>query len=287
MALAALAQAVIALTMAAVAQPTSDRAEDAALQRARAAFIELRYNEAEAAYLEALAKGGNQAAALSEIHLRLGIIAASSNRTDEAVDLFTRMLLIDPKASVPADVSPKVQRPFIDAQANFSKLQPCFLEHAPVQHWPATGGLELRVRWDTDSLGMAQGVWLMRRSADNPTYRVAEQRERGEVLFTVNRNEVPEPAVLEYYLELRDANGNTLRNTGTAATPLRVAEQTAEVAAVEQEAAPGEAPWPWIIAGSAALLLVGAGAAAAIAYAVIPPEPPDFGKIEHQIGQSW
>jgi tetratricopeptide (TPR) repeat protein len=284
MALAVLIQAAVALAVTPTAPAAGDRAANAAIQRARAAFNGLRYDEAEAGYREALATGGQQPDGLTEIYLQLGIIAAYSNRTEEAVDLFTRMLLIDPRASVPAEASPKVQRPFTDAQAALSKLKPCSLEHVPVQRWPDAGDLELRLSWDTDSLGMAQGVWLLQRNAGDPTYRVAEQRERGTVIFTVDRQQVPTAAVVEYYIELRDANGNALRSIGTAAKPVSVAAQVPTAVGSGEDGS----PWPWIVAGSATITLIGAGAiAVAIAYYLIPPAPPDFGKIEHHIGQSW
>lgn len=274
-----------ALTLAAI----DARADNDALARAQSLYDELRYEEAYAAYREALAIKGNRPTDIADIYLHLGILAASMDRKDEAVDQFARLLLVNPGAQLAKGVPPKVRGPFEIAQTARATTNSFRLDHAPINRLPAAGGLQVEAQLQGDSLDLARGVTLRYRQAGAASYSALSKEGRGRLLFTVAASELPEKRDVEYFLELNDAFGGVLLEFGAANSPIVVrASQggATPVAAshVESTAAWYKNPWIWVATGAGAVLLLAGGTAVAVALATAPnPTAAEFGKIETEV----
>ncbi|MBN2357917.1 MAG: hypothetical protein JXR83_00590 [Deltaproteobacteria bacterium] len=270
-----------------IANAVDASAANDALARAQALYEELRYEEALGAYREALAVKGNRPNAIADIYLHLGILAASMDRKAEAIDYFTRLLLVNPRAQLASNVPPKVREPFESAQRALTTTTPFRLEHTPLTRLPAAGGLQVEARLQSDSLGLARGVTLRYRQRGATTYSALSKEGKGSLLFTVAASELPPRIDIEYFLELTDGFGGVLLEFGAANSPIVVragGAAGAAAAAVEPAAAWYQNPWIWVAAGAGAAILVAGGAAAAIAVASAPvAEAAEFGKIETEV----
>lgn len=271
------------LLPALLARPAALLADAAAVQKASALYADLRYDEAEAAFTNALEAGDNGPAGLVEIHRFLGILAATRNQEEEAEAHFTRMLLIGGEASMPADVSPKIQRPYEAAMARLASIERFELEHQPVALSTASPQV-LQVRWRPDGLGMVKDLALAYRPRRELSYMVIARIDPGPQSF-----ELPEEvaAPVEYYLVLRDVYGNTVFNVGTPEKPLLTGAEEAGAAAGGGAL---ERPWyqqpsVWVAGGLLAVTALSVGVIAFGFWWATPP-PPDFDTIAIEVGSA-
>lgn len=123
-----------------------------ALDRARAALDDLRYEDAAAALDEALREGGNSPEATAEIYQLMGEVAASRGDRARAVDAFDHLLALAPGATLREGVSPKLTEPFDAARARAGERAPLGLRCAV-----AAGSVEVEVA--ADPLGMAAAAY--------------------------------------------------------------------------------------------------------------------------------
>jgi tetratricopeptide (TPR) repeat protein len=264
-------------------------ADNDALARAQSLYEELRYEEAYAAYREALAIKGNRPADIADIYLHLGILAASMDRKDEAVDQFARLLLVNPGAQLAKGVPPKVRGPFETALLKRASTTPFRLDHAPLNRLPAAGGLQVEAQLQGDSLDLARGITLRYRQVGATSYSALSKEGKGRLLFTVAASELPAKRDVEYFLELNDAFGGVLLEFGAANSPIvvRAAQggpTPVAAAAAEPAAAWYKNPWIWVATGAGAVLLLAGGTAVAVALATAPtPTAAEFGKIETEV----
>lgn len=123
-----------------------------ALDRARAALDELRYEDAATALDEALREGANAPEATAEIYRLIGEVSAALGDRQRAVDAFDRLLALDPDAALREGVSPKLQEPFDEARARAGAREPLSLRCAI-----ADDAIEVQVT--TNPLGMAVAAY--------------------------------------------------------------------------------------------------------------------------------
>src|SRR5690242_20742050 len=86
------------------------------LADARAAMDELRFDQALVALDQAERSGANGPSQMADLARMRGQALASMGRGDEAVTAFRRWLALEPHASLPDGSSPKIARPFEQAQ---------------------------------------------------------------------------------------------------------------------------------------------------------------------------
>jgi len=279
-----------AVLLAALPIPMGEvRADNDALARAQSLYEELRYEEAYSAYREAMAIKGNRPADIADIYLHLGILAASMDRKDEAIDQFARLLLVNPGAQLAKGVPPKVRGPFETAQKTRSTTIPFRLDHTPLNQLPASGGLQVEAQLQGDSLDLARGVTLRYRQVGTASYSALSKEGKGRLLFTVAASELPAQRDVEYFLELNDAFGGVLLEFGAANSPIVV--RPGKGAPTPVAAGPGEAgtawyknPWIWVATGAGAVVVLAGGTALAVALATAPnPTSAEFGKIETEV----
>ncbi|MCZ7684251.1 MAG: hypothetical protein M5U28_37935 [Sandaracinaceae bacterium] len=91
-------------------------AQDDALARAEAAYLEVDFDATHQHALAALRAGGNTPEQLVRVYQLLGIAASALGREDEARDHFVRMLGLDRDAELDASVPPRLRDPFLEAR---------------------------------------------------------------------------------------------------------------------------------------------------------------------------
>lgn len=121
---------------AAFAGPRDLRADERDVAAARALLDDLRYDEARQALETALERGDSDPDAAAAIYLLLGEIDAASGDPDAARGHFRRALSLDPDATLPPGVSPKLSQPFAEARESL----------------PPGGSLAASVRRDGEAL---------------------------------------------------------------------------------------------------------------------------------------
>ena len=144
------ALALLLALAAARAAPASAEPADAHIEEARRHLENLELDQAQEALEAGLAAGGSDRARLVEIHRMLGIVHASLDRPERAVDHFRRLLALDPAAEVAAELGPKIGGPFADARASMTGRQPLSAHIEPLRR----GARELVVRVDSDPAAM-------------------------------------------------------------------------------------------------------------------------------------
>ncbi|MBN2360505.1 MAG: hypothetical protein JXR83_13705 [Deltaproteobacteria bacterium] len=247
--------------------PAVARAETEALGRARRLYGEMRYVESYGAYREALAQTGNRPADLVDIYLHLGSLAALLDREQEAGEAFLRLLCLNPDVAVPEDMPPKVRRQFGEAKARSKNTTPFKLTHTVVSRDAASGGLEVAAELEPDSLGMVSGVALRYRAAGAQSFDAVRKGGTGKLAFSVSASELPPGSAVEYFLQLEDAYGGVLWESGSERSPLLA--QASAAAPVSQPTAAEEPPfytqtWFFLAAGAAVVVAVAGVSTAAV-----------------------
>jgi hypothetical protein len=110
----------VAAALAAAAAPA--HAGNDKLAAAQRAVDEIDYETAQALVGEALDGGGLTVAELGRAYRLAGEIAAALDDIDTARTHFVRWILVDPAATLPEGSSPKIARPFAEAQSDAVKL---------------------------------------------------------------------------------------------------------------------------------------------------------------------
>jgi len=106
------------LVLAVVLTSTSAdvRADSAKLAQARAAIEAVHFEDAQRLLVEALAEGGNGAAAVRQIYELSANVAAVLGQRDVAEQYYRRWLALDPQAKLGDDVPPKLADAFVAAR---------------------------------------------------------------------------------------------------------------------------------------------------------------------------
>lgn len=273
-------------------------AENESLSKAQALYDGLRYDEAYQAYQNAIVVPGNRPEQIADVYLHLGILAASMDRSAEAVDHFSRLLCINPQAQLADGVSPKVRGPFLIALDAQRKITPFRLFHTPPAGRNPDASLTLDFELQPDSLGLAAGISVRHRLAGATSFEARPLAGVGKLRVVLPPDPVARAGDLEYYIEVNDRHGGVLWEYASARSPVVVKPGIVAVAA----ARPGEtplaagasesgghawyqSPWVWVAAGAAAAVVVAGGATAAVVAATAKPSTVTFGAVESEVAQ--
>ena len=186
------------------------RADNPSLVRARAALDRSDYPGAQAAIGEALADGSSGPDEVAEIYRVSGIVAAALGNAKAATIEFERMLALAPKATLPAGTSPKITRPFGEAQAAMAKQPPLRIT---VETRSAPPAVIVAVASDPRSM-----IARVRATAriDGGAEQVIERPAARQVTIDL-------PAMkqrIDVRVAVLDDHGNRLAETGSADVPL-------------------------------------------------------------------
>ncbi len=226
-------------------------AQDDALARAEAAYLEVDFDATHQHALAALRAGGNTPEQLVRVYQLLGIAASALGREDEARDHFVRMLGLDRDAELDASVPPRLRDPFLEARGV----------------WAArTGRLGIQVGLDrarsslriqlSDPSATARRVLVHSRLEGETQFVTQDAEARGAIDVPVQGAAAADR--VEYYVEVLDEHRNVMLAEGSAFEPRVVGR---ERVAAGGGAASGptivEEPVFWVIVG--AVVAVAAG----------------------------
>lgn len=107
------------LVIAVIAAGTSARADDK-LSAARTAIDQVRYADAEPLLVAALREGTSSPERVLEIYRQLASTATVLGQRETAENYYRRWLALDPHASLPDTIAPKLREPFVTAQADMA-----------------------------------------------------------------------------------------------------------------------------------------------------------------------
>lgn len=242
-------RAILAMTLA-LAAAAPALAQDDALARAEAAYLEVDFDATHRHALAALRAGGSTPAQLVRIYQLLGIAASALGRDDEARDHFVRMLGLDRDAELDASVPPRLRDPFLEARGV----------------WAArTGRLGIQVGLDrarsslrielSDPSATARRVLVHSRLEGETQFVTQDAEARGAIDIPVQGAAAADR--VEYYVEVLDEHRNVMLAEGSAFEPRVVGRE--RVAAGGGGGGPSivEEPVFWVIVG--AVVAVAAG----------------------------
>lgn len=218
-----------------VAWTTVAHADDAPLDRARAAVDASDYDTARGALAEALASGASGPVELAEIYRLTGIVSGAIGDAAAATDAFERWLALTPKAQLPAGTSPKIARPFKAAQA-FFKTHDAIRAKVETGGHPATATLVVA----SDPLHMIARARVTFR-ATGKAERSAEGTRDGTDRIAVA---LPLARRLDLVVAALDEHGNRVVELGSTDVPIVLVDESAPV---EVEVKPPPPPRPRVV----------------------------------------
>jgi len=232
-----MARGVIAIVVALMGAGTANA--DDALAKARKAFDDLDYPEAQTALGEAIAEGGHKPAEMIEIYKLSGIAAASSGDGKAATDSFKRLLALSPSATLPSGTSPKIAKHFAAASSFIKQQQPLSVKNETSNDPPS-----VTIVIDSDPMEMIAKASV--------TFVVDGKPER--TLDGVGNDKIkidlPHGKRIDLRIAVLDGHKNHLVEMGTRDVPIVItgAEEKPIVVPKEKIVAKTEkprAPLPW------------------------------------------
>ncbi len=130
------------------------RADKKALDKAREAMGELRYEDAGKALDKAIKSGTNTPAEMIEIYMMQGEVRASLGDDDAAKEAFQRALVLDPGVELRKGLSPKIGEPFSAARRAMKGKKQLSIQHRIIKPRPPV----IAVVVEADPLKMLVGA---------------------------------------------------------------------------------------------------------------------------------
>lgn len=202
---------------------TRAHADDAALDKARQALDDLDYPTAQKTLADTLAAGNNDPEELVEIYKLTGIVAGSLGDAKAATEAFKHLLVLSPKAKLPAGTSPKINKPFTTASEWFKKSSALQVE-VETANKPASVTLAI----ENDPLAMVASA-RVEFVVDGGN----EQSLDGKGDKTQIKIDLPKGKRIDLRLVALDAHGNRLVELGTRAVPIVITSEP-DVVVVQQ-----------------------------------------------------
>lgn len=199
---------VIALLAASVAGTSSVRA-DPTLDTAKAAVDASDFLTARTQLTQLVGKGGNSPEDMGEIYRLSGIVAGALGEAKVATEAFERCLALTPKATLPPGTSPKITRPFVEAQAYFKKHEPLKIK-ADTQTTPPS----VTITVVSDPLAMIARARVIA-TVDKKPPETLEKPVGEEVSISL-----PAAARIDLRVIALDDKGNRLAEVGSADVPI-------------------------------------------------------------------
>ncbi|MFH1808711.1 MAG: hypothetical protein ABIJ09_08195 [Pseudomonadota bacterium] len=228
------------------------------LQVASAAYEELRFDDARVALDRALRDPSSPHPQLVQIYRLQGVVEASMGQPVAAKRAFAQMLVLDPQASPPDEVSPKISTAFEAARASLPGERGILIECAASAELRMGQAAELPIRI-SDTLGMVEQLVVRYQVADaEPRERVLGRADQG--MLHITAQELPvraTPYVVRLQAEAQNLYGVRLAELDSTSPGAQIR--------VVQELSADEEPltrqwWFWTsLAGGAALAAVVAG----------------------------
>lgn len=193
-----------------------------------------------------------------EVLRRLGEVRVFLGKPEPAGEAFNRLLMSAPDYQLPDTADPRALELFAAVRAAFMReRRPLALRHAPVEG--ATAGAPVEVAAELENLPDAHPVLLFWRRAGDAEFSRTELAARPDGAG-VRSAAIPalhagegEGYDVEYFVEVRDAQGMRVRGVGSRLQPLRF-----------RAVAPPPPPPPWYASpwvwGGALVVAAGAGA---------------------------
>ena len=169
------------------------------------------YLKARAALAEALASGANGREELAEIYRLSGIVAGALGEPKVASAAFQRALALSPKVALPPGTSPKIARPFTEAQKLANKSAPLEIKSETGAEPPS-----VTVIVAADPLSMIARVRVAV-VADGKPEQTFEEPAAERVTV-----ELPPGGRLDVRIAALDEQGNRLAELGSREVPIVV-----------------------------------------------------------------
>lgn len=182
---------------------------DATLDDARAAVDASDYLNARTQLTQLIAKGDNGPEDMGEIYKLSGIVAGALGEAKVAVDAFERCLALTPKATLPPGTSPKITRPFVEAQTYFKKHEPLKIKAETQAEPPA-----VTITVQSDPLAMIARARVIA-TVDRKPPQTIEKPAGEEVTISL-----PAGARIDLRVVALDDKGNRLAEVGSADVPI-------------------------------------------------------------------
>jgi tetratricopeptide (TPR) repeat protein len=198
-------------------------------------FDDQQYEESIQALSAALLRPSNTQAQKVEIYRLLALNYITLGRSEEADAAVRGLLVAEPAYRLPAAESPRFREFFAKARERWEsegrpglaaepapKERPVVLSHRAPSSADAGQPIELRGKLD-DPEGRAAGAKIWFRTGSRGEFESAP----ADVEESLVRTQIPassvKPPVVDYYVEVLDADGNVIASRGDAQAPLRIA----------------------------------------------------------------
>ncbi|HUS68300.1 MAG TPA: tetratricopeptide repeat protein [Kofleriaceae bacterium] len=188
----------------------SARADKKALDKAREAMGELRYEDAGKALDKAIKSGTNTPAEMVEIYLIQGEVKASLGDDDAAVEAFKRALVLDAGTELREGLSPKIREPFAAARRAMKGKKSLTIVHRIIKPNPPT----IAVVVQDDPLKMLVGARIAYWTEDGGAPRSVAGSGAARIDLTLIAG------AKRFVVAGIDKNGNRLVELGTESEPL-------------------------------------------------------------------
>ncbi len=196
----------IAALLASVASPAH---ADGTLDGATSAVDASDYLNARTQLTQLLAKGDNSPEDMGEIYRLSGVVAGALGESKAAVEAFKKCLALAPKAALPPGTSPKITRPFGEAQAFYKTHEPLKIKADTAATPPS-----VTVEVVSDPLSMITRARVIA-TVDKAAPKTLEKPVGTEVTLAL-----PAGARIDLRVVALDEQGNRLVEIGSADVPI-------------------------------------------------------------------
>lgn len=182
---------------------------DPTIESAKAAVDDSDYLTARTQLGQLIDLGGNSPEDMAEIYRLSGIVAGALGDAKVATEAFQRCLALAPKATLPPGTSPKITRPFAEAQAFWKTQEPLKIKAETSAEPPA-----VKLAVVSDPLGMIARARVVA-SVDKGAPKTIEKPAAAEITITL-----PPGARIDLRVIALDEKGNRLAEVGSVDVPI-------------------------------------------------------------------
>lgn len=182
---------------------------DPTLGGAKSAVDASDYLTARTQLTQLIAKGGNSPEDMADIYRLSGIVAGALGETKAATEAFQKCLALSPKATLPVGTSPKIGRPFAEAQKYFTTHEPLRIKADTVATPPA-----VTISVVSDPLAMISRARVIA-MVDKQAAKTLEKPAAAELTIAL-----PAGARIDLRVVALDDKGNRLAEVGSADVPI-------------------------------------------------------------------
>ena len=236
------------------------------LQAALTAIGEGRLDDARADLKQAMAWPRNSNALLVEIYRNLAVVDLYAGEDNRAYEALARLLNIDPEYTLPPHAAKSLVDLFDRVKDAYAQglLKPVRVAHEAPGQVPSDAPVTLSATVSNMQSGFKVALHLRRAGAKRFHVEAMSERPGNRYVAVVQPVHLApgaKPVVLQYYIEVTDAEGRRVQGVGNALEPLTLTvEPPAPAVAVAAPPAWYTNPWIWVGVG----VVVAGGATAAV-----------------------